>query len=252
VHGINEETAIAQLEAAGLKAGRRSSAVDRLPAGYLISTEPRAGDWVTRGSTIDYVVSEGRSARPTKSPGRTFGPAGSEASPGQQGPDESTEAPPPTERAPAEPDPTAAATSAADDPMSTPVGSVLEMAVTESPAMAAATETPREGSPDRRSSPPEPTRAAHVRPSSAPSSSPSPFPSNQMAMVGDFLCLDLATARAQIEEAGLLIGVTIPSDSEPADDWIVHGQLPKAGESVPVGSNVDLVLMDPMDPCPLG
>jgi beta-lactam-binding protein with PASTA domain len=80
--------------------------------------------------------------------------------------------------------------------------------------------------------------------------SASPFPSDEMTMVGDFVCLDLATARAHIEAAGLLIGVTIPSDRQPADDWIVHGQLPKAGESVPVGTNVDLVLMDPLDACP--
>jgi beta-lactam-binding protein with PASTA domain len=73
-----------------------------------------------------------------------------------------------------------------------------------------------------------------------------------MTLVGDFLCLDLATARTHIEAAGLLIGVMIPSDQSPGDDWIVHGQLPKAGESVPVGANVDLVLMDPLEPCPAG
>ena len=35
VHGMKESTAMAQLEAAGLQAGHRSSAADRLPAGYV-------------------------------------------------------------------------------------------------------------------------------------------------------------------------------------------------------------------------
>jgi hypothetical protein len=73
-----------------------------------------------------------------------------------------------------------------------------------------------------------------------------------MALVGDFLCLDLATARSHIEAAGLLVGATIAGDVAPGDDWLVHDQLPRPGESVPIGSNVDLVLMDPLLPCPGG
>jgi len=94
-------------------------------------------------------------------------------------------------------------------------------------------------------------RATPSPEASAPdSASPSPFPSQQVTLVGDFLCLDLATARAHIEEAGLIIGAMIPSDPLPADDWLVHDQLPEAGVSVPIGSNVDLVLMDPLEACP--
>jgi hypothetical protein len=84
------------------------------------------------------------------------------------------------------------------------------------------------------------------------SQAPSVGPSDEMTLVGDFHCLDLATARAQIEAAGLLVGVIIPSHREPADDWLVHEQLPAAGESVSVGTNVDLMLMDPLEPCPNG
>jgi hypothetical protein len=70
--------------------------------------------------------------------------------------------------------------------------------------------------------------------------------------VGDYSCLDLATARSHIEEAGLLVGSIIPSDPAPGDDWLVQQQLPVAGEYLPSGSNVDLVLADPMEPCPDG
>lgn len=82
--------------------------------------------------------------------------------------------------------------------------------------------------------------------------SPSPFPSHELTLVGDYNCLDLATARGQLAEAGLLVGAIIPADPPPDENWIIHDQLPKAGESVPVGSAVDLVLMDPLEPCPAG
>lgn len=92
-----------------------------------------------------------------------------------------------------------------------------------------------------------------------PSSSPvadlatsAPLPSQKLAMVGDYSCLDLATARNHIEEAGLLVGSIIPSEPAPGDDWLVQQQLPDAGDYLPSGSNVDLVLADPMEPCPDG
>ena len=96
-----------------------------------------------------------------------------------------------------------------------------------------------------------PTTSPTPRPTPDPSA-PSPFPSQEVTLVGDFLCLDLATARAHIEEAELLVGALYPDEPPPEDSWIVHDQLPKPGESVPIGSNVDLVLMDPLEPCPAG
>ena len=68
--------------------------------------------------------------------------------------------------------------------------------------------------------------------------------------MGSFLCLDLATARLQLEEVGLLVGATIPEEAE--ERWIIHDQLPSPGGSVPVGSAIDLVLRDPVEPCPAG
>jgi hypothetical protein len=71
-------------------------------------------------------------------------------------------------------------------------------------------------------------------------------------LVGDYLCQDLATTRLQLEETDLLIGVLYPEDPPPGEDWFIHDQQPDAGEMVPAGTAVDLVLMDPLEPCPAG
>jgi serine/threonine-protein kinase len=59
VHGINEANTVKALETAGLHAGERWTAYDRLPPGYVVSTDPRAGSSVTRGTDIAYTVSLG-------------------------------------------------------------------------------------------------------------------------------------------------------------------------------------------------
>ena len=219
VHGIKEATAVARLEASGLKPGIRLSADDRLPEGYVVSTEPRAGVSMTRGSMVDYVVSTGlASGTPGPTSHATQSPT-PPANPAATGPAMLASAPPST-------NPPMAATTSGPSSLPTPAAS---------PSTSL-----------------RPSSSPQASPSVSASASPSPFPSNEMTLVGDFLCLDLATARTHIEAAGLLIGVMIPSDQSPGDDWIVHGQLPKAGESVPVGANVDLVLMDPLEPCPAG
>jgi beta-lactam-binding protein with PASTA domain len=99
---------------------------------------------------------------------------------------------------------------------------------------------------------PERTAAPTTSPTPALTASPTPFPSSELALVGDFLCLDLATARSQLEEAGLLVGFVYPEDPPPEESWIVHDQLPKPGESIPLGSAVDLMLEDPLEACPAG
>jgi beta-lactam-binding protein with PASTA domain len=62
------------------------------------------------------------------------------------------------------------------------------------------------------------------------------------------MCQDLATVRSLLEADGLVVGAIIPTD--PGDDWLVLDQLPAPGGSVPVGSKVDLMLGDPLAPCP--
>jgi len=77
---------------------------------------------------------------------------------------------------------------------------------------------------------------------------PTPFPSSKVVLVADFSCLDLAAAREHVEAAGLVVGAVIPEDPAPGADWLVHDQLPKPGVSIPIGSKVDLMLGDPLDP----
>lgn len=203
VHGIRERKAIEQLEAAGLRAGLRSTASDQLPEGYVVDTDPRAGASLTRGSTVDYTVSSGP-GRSTPRPGRTPSSTGAR----------------PTDPSGATPTPRSAPTPT--PPLLTPT------------------------------TPTTPTLTVPAWPWSSPSPSalPTPFPSHQTTLLGDFRCLALAEVRLHLDAAGLLVGATIPADPPPPQDWFVHDQMPPPGESVPVGSAVDLVLMDPMEPCP--
>ena len=170
VHGIKEDNAIVQLEDSGLFAGDRFTVPDQLPAGYVVSTDPRAGTSVTRGALVGFTVSLGPAVDPTDGPRRTLRPTPSR-----------TSAP-----------------------------------------------TPR------------------------PNVSPTPFPSSEVALVGNFMCLDLATARNHLESAGLLVGAVYPEKPPADDNWVVNDQLPKPGAFIPVGSKVDLMLADPQDPCPPG
>jgi beta-lactam-binding protein with PASTA domain len=155
------------LTQAGLELGRRYLADDEVPEGYLLTTDPGPGTSLPRGSSVDFIVSTGRSA------GATVVPAG-----------------------------------------------------TPDPGVRVAGQSYR------------------------PRPSATPFPSQEMTLVGDFQCLRLSEARSHIEEAGLLVGVLIGNGGEPPDDWLVHDQLPKAGEMVPRGSNVDLALEDDQAACP--
>jgi serine/threonine-protein kinase len=115
-------------------------------------------------------------------------------------------------------------------------GSLVDYVVSSGP-ISDATATP---------SRPTPTPAATLRPPS--SQAPSPFPSQEAVLVFKYLCLDLGTVRTQLDAAGLLVGATFP-DPPPSAGWIVHDQKPQPGEIVPIGSKVDLVLMDPGEPC---
>ncbi len=182
VHGILEAKAIAQLEAAGLAPGSRTSAEDLLPEGYVVSTDPQAGETLARGSSVDWVLSMGPDTGATSTPAGTPGPDADIVPAGTPGP---------------------------------------------------------EASPGPRTT---------LRPRASIKSNAS----SELILVGDFLCLRLAEARGHIEEAGLRVGVLIGSDTEspPPDGWLVHDQLPKAGEMVPAGSNVDLVVEDDQQACP--
>jgi hypothetical protein len=125
-------------------------------------------------------------------------------------------------------------------------GALIDYVVSTGPANAG---TPR---PTRF---PTPARTPMVTPNRTRvptrSPAPTPFPSQKLVLVGDYRCLALGEVRLQLQEKGLLVGAIIP-DPAPDDGWIVHGQLPQWGASAPVGSAVDLVLMDSNEPCPPG
>jgi len=67
--GLGESNARNQMTAAGLQVGVRSEQNDpSIPAGQIISTNPRPGIQVQLGSAVDYVVSKGPAPTPTPTP----------------------------------------------------------------------------------------------------------------------------------------------------------------------------------------
>jgi len=69
-------------------------------------------------------------------------------------------------------------------------------------------------------------------------------------VVGNYECVDLASARFQIESVGLVVEQVFPGDTPEFDDWLVIAQTPGSGASVPPGSGVSLSVSAPDDPCP--
>jgi serine/threonine protein kinase len=70
--GRTENDARNQLTAAGLQVGVRSEQNDpSIPTGQIISTNPRPGIQVQRGSAVDYLVSKGPAPTPTPTPAPT-------------------------------------------------------------------------------------------------------------------------------------------------------------------------------------
>jgi len=62
------------------------------------------------------------------------------------------------------------------------------------------------------------------------------------ATVGDYVCLTLGAAKAQIGTDGFAVGVVLPGGA--ADTTFVASQLPASGSSAPVGSSVNLGVVD--------
>jgi hypothetical protein len=267
VQGLREDDALAQLAAAGLQAGRRGTADDRLPRGFVVATDPRAGVSMTRDSVVDYVVSTGR---------RSWSPAadGSQPAAGTAGPSPRPDASArtlPVRPGTDSPDPWATSAPSSAGPVGvtpSPVGVTPSPLDTATGQATPASPTPSQGGPASPAAPspvasagpsalvPTNGPSATALPSGGPSSSggvlPSPFPPGDLVLIGDYRCLDLATARSHIEAKGLVVGDTIPSSPAPGDDWLVHAQMPEAGDSVAVGSNVGLMLAGPMEACPGG
>ena len=72
IRDLTESDAINALTSAGLQVGDRTEAYDpTIPEGQIISSNPKMGLTVLKGSPVDYVVSEGPEPTPTPTPSPT-------------------------------------------------------------------------------------------------------------------------------------------------------------------------------------
>ena len=86
---------------------------------------------------------------------------------------------------------------------------------------------------------PAPTPPPTPVPTPAPTPAPTPVPT---ALVGNYVCLTLGAARTQIGAEGFTVGVVLPGGA--ADTTFVATQLPTAGSTAPVGSAINLGVVD--------
>jgi serine/threonine-protein kinase len=102
------------------------------------------------------------------------------------------------------------------------------------------------------SPPPTPTPSPTPLPTEAPTVPPTATPAPTPVTVGNYAatCETLGQARAEIEAAGLVVGVVFPSpESEDANSQVAQ-QYPAAGTQVPPGTQVHLYVKGAGDPCP--
>lgn len=93
------------------------------------------------------------------------------------------------------------------------------------------------------SSGPEPTLAPTEAPTPTPSPAPTATPVADLT-VGDYRCLNLADAQAQLDADGFTLGtVTKPSNADPS--WPVGIQDPAPGSEEPPGTRIDLEVFEP-------
>jgi len=84
---------------------------------------------------------------------------------------------------------------------------------------------------------PSPTPTPTPAPTPTPTPPPTPPPTPTPVAVGDYRCLTVAAAKAQIATQGLVAKV-LPGSA--ADDWFVTDQSPNSGTSVAPGSTVTI------------
>jgi len=84
---------------------------------------------------------------------------------------------------------------------------------------------------------PTPSPTPTPAPTPTPTPPPTPPPTPTPVAVGDYRCLTVAAAKAQIATQGLVAKV-LPGSA--ADDWFVTDQSPNSGTSVAPGSTVTI------------
>ncbi len=77
---------------------------------------------------------------------------------------------------------------------------------------------------------------------------PTPPPATPV-LVGNYRCLDVATARTGVDAVGLTIIGIEPAPPDSDDSWLVRDQEPLAGEPVSPGTGVRLWVIEPSEPC---
>ena len=95
-----------------------------------------------------------------------------------------------------------------------------------------------EPSPSPSPSPtPSPTPTPTPPPTPAPTLKPTPAP----ITVGNYICMTVGAAKAQIVADGFTVGPVLPTDN---DAWFVNGQAPAAGSKHPPGSPITITTQD--------
>jgi serine/threonine-protein kinase len=75
IRDLTESDAINALTSVGLQVGNRTEAYDpTIPEGQIISSNPKVGLTVLKGTPVDYVVSQGPQPTPTPTPSPTPSP----------------------------------------------------------------------------------------------------------------------------------------------------------------------------------
>lgn len=98
---------------------------------------------------------------------------------------------------------------------------------------------------------PSPTPEPTLEPTPVPTPPPTAAPTPSPLQVGDYRCIALEQARAEIEEDGFVVGDVVGGDE---DTDIVVAQSPQPGQRRPRGSEIDLIVQDPaaVATCPPG
>jgi serine/threonine-protein kinase len=80
---------------------------------------------------------------------------------------------------------------------------------------------------------------------------PTDAPSQEAAAarVGDYRCLSIDEARAQMADAGLVLGTVLPPEPESDGTWLAVDQEPAADAEVAPGTEVRLWVVGPAEPC---
>jgi serine/threonine-protein kinase len=77
-----------------------------------------------------------------------------------------------------------------------------------------------------------------------------PSPEAVAARVGDYRCLTVDEARAQLDAASLAVGSVLPPEPESDGTWLVNDQEPPPDTEVGPGTAVRLWVTDPAEACP--